>query len=62
MEDFDFAFAYEAAARSKALTGNLKESSELIKLARSAGEAITDAEDRMIFCNDFEGGEWYGLL
>lgn len=62
MEDFDLAFAYEAAARSNALTGNTEEAKKFIGLARSAGEAIKNDEDRTIFLKEFEGGEWYGFL
>ena len=62
MEDFDFAFAYEAAARSNALAGNSEESHKFIELARSAGKDIANDEDRAIFLKDFDGGEWYGLL
>ncbi len=62
MEDFDFAFAYEAAARSNALAGNGEEARKFIELARSAGKAIANNEDRTIFLKDFDGGEWYGLL
>ena len=62
MEDFDFAFAYEAAARANALAGNIEEAKKFIGLARSAGEAIKNDEDRTIFLKEFEGGEWYDLL
>ena len=62
MEDFDFAFAYEAAARSNALAGNDEKARKFIDLARSAGKAIANDEDRTIFLKDFNGGEWYGLL
>jgi hypothetical protein len=62
MEDFDFAFAYKAAARANALAGNIEEAKKFIGLARSAGEAIKNDEDRTIFLKEFEGGEWYDLL
>jgi hypothetical protein len=62
MEDFDFAFAYEAAARSNALAGKAEEVRKFIDLARSAGKTIANDEDRTIFFQDFDGGEWYGLL
>ena len=62
MEDFDFAFAYEAEARSNALAGNDEEARKFMDLARSAGQAIADDEDRTIFLEDFNGGEWYGLV
>ena len=60
LSDFDFAFAYECIARSQALAGNQAEAEKTIVLAQKAGEAIKDEEDRQIFFDDFDGGEWYG--
>ena len=44
--DFDLAFAYEALARSAALAGDPAESSRFARLAREAGAAIAEDEDR----------------
>ena len=61
MEDFDFAFAYESAAGANALAGNSKDAEKSIERAKSAGEAIAIEEDRVIFFNEFDGGDWYGM-
>ena len=44
--DFDLAFAYEALARGHAVSGDSLESQRYLELARTAGEAIADQEDR----------------
>ena len=61
MEDFDFAFAHECLARAHALNGHADEARKFIALAQQAGEAIVDAEDRQIFFDDFNSGNWNGL-
>ena len=61
LADFDFAFAYECMARTQALAGNRAEAQKYINMADKAGAAIQDEEDRQIFFDDFNGGEWYGL-
>ena len=61
MEDFDFAFAYESAAGANALAGISKDAGKFIERAKSAGEAIAIEEDRVIFFNEFDGGDWYGM-
>jgi hypothetical protein len=61
MEDFDIAFAHEGLARALALCGQADEAQKYIALAQKAGEAITDAEDRQIFFDSFNGGNWNGL-
>ena len=61
LADFDIAYAYEAAARSNALAGNIEDAQKFMILARSAGEAIKDEKDRAIFRKDIEGGDWYIL-
>lgn len=61
LSDFDFAFAYECVARANALAGNQAKAQEYIDMAQHAGEAIQDDEDREIFFDDFNGGEWYGV-
>jgi hypothetical protein len=62
MEDFDKAFALEAVARAHAVLGNRELAAKHIKLARKAGEAVADEENRSIFVQDFEGGDWHGLM
>jgi hypothetical protein len=61
MEDFDKAFAYEAAARANAVAGNRDEALNYIDLAEKAGEAIADEQSKEIFWGDFNGGHWAGL-
>ena len=60
MDDFDFAFAYEAIARAHAVSGDKAGAKKFIEMAQKAGEAIKDQEDREIFFNEFNGGEWNG--
>lgn len=61
MQDFDVAFAHEGIARAHAVAGNREEARKHIELAREAGGAIEDDEDRKVFLDDFDGGEWHGL-
>ena len=61
LSDFDFAFAYECKARTQALAGNRAEAQKYADMADKAGAAIEDEEDRQIFFDDFNSGEWYGV-
>ena len=61
LSDFDFAFADECMARAQALVGNQAEAQKYIEKADKAGAAIQDEEDRQIFFDDFNGGDWYGV-
>ena len=61
MEDFDWAFAYEAVARASALAGKMKKAKKYHALAKQAGETIEGEENKRIFVGDFEGGDWYGI-
>jgi hypothetical protein len=61
LSDFDFAFAYECVARAQALAGNQAEAQKFVEMADQAGTAIQDEEDRQIFFDDFNGGDWYGV-
>lgn len=61
MEDFDRAFAFEAAARANAIAGNRDEALKYLALAEEAGAAIADEQDKEIFDGDFGGGDWGGL-
>jgi len=62
MQDFDIAFAFEALARAHALAGNLVEAEKYLLLARQAGDAIQEEEDRKVFKDSLDGGEWHGLI
>ncbi|MEW5939428.1 MAG: hypothetical protein AB1750_07195 [Chloroflexota bacterium] len=61
VSDFDFAFAHEGLARALAMVGQAEEARKFIALAQEAGEKIADAEDRQIFFDDFNSGNWSGL-
>ena len=61
MQDFDRAFAFEAAARANALAGNMDLAREFHQQAENAGQEIHDNEDRKIFLDDFNTGNWYGM-
>jgi hypothetical protein len=58
MADFDFAFAYEAMGRAHAISGEKAEAQKFIAMAQKAGEAIQDSNDKDIFFNEFNGGNW----
>ena len=51
--DWDLAFAQEALARAHALAGDHEQADRHKRLARSAGNAIADPEDREHFDEDF---------
>lgn len=61
LQDFDVAYAYEAMARAYALSKDKAQALEYRHTAQAAGERIGDAEDRRIFQDDLEGGDWYGV-
>jgi tetratricopeptide (TPR) repeat protein len=61
MEDFDLAFALEMFARTHAAAHQAQVASEYHRLAKQAGEKIVDEEDRKIFFEDFNGGNWFEL-
>jgi len=61
MQDFDIAFSWECVARAHALAGHKDEVQKLCRKAQETGNLIKDDEDRKIFEDDFNGGEWYGL-
>ncbi|HBX67892.1 MAG TPA: hypothetical protein DEH25_00445 [Chloroflexi bacterium] len=50
--DFDLAFAYEAAARAFAVLGDANRLNQHLELAREAGEAIAEEDDRQHFLNE----------
>jgi hypothetical protein len=51
--DWDLAFAHEALARAYALAGDPQEAGRHKRLAREAGDAIADPEDRAHFDEDY---------
>lgn len=61
MKDFDYAFAYEAVARAYALSGERAVALRYLEMAQNAGNAIADEEDRKVFFDEFNSGNWSGL-
>ena len=61
MEDFDFAFAFEAIARAHAMLGERSEAERFLQKARDAGEKIKEADDRETFFAELKGGNWNGV-
>lgn len=61
MEDFDFAYAYEALARVAALSGDRVMWTKYNKSATEAGNSIKNDEDKNQFISDYKGGDWYGM-
>ena len=61
MSDFDLAYAYEGLARAHALAGHLEEARRHLAHARRAGDEILDPDSRIIFENDLQAGDWYGV-
>ncbi len=61
MMDFDFAYAYEMLARCNAAVGKMDEAIEYSSKARLAGEQIREKDDKELFFDDFNGGDWFGI-
>lgn len=55
MGDFVLAYAYESLARAHKVSGNKKEFSKFLNLAKEAGAAIKEKEDRELFEQDIKG-------
>ncbi len=54
MEDFDLAYAYEANARASFLSKRSGDGKRYLSLAKTAGDKISDPENKNIFFNDFK--------
>lgn len=61
MEGFDVGYAYEAAARSAALVGDLEKAADFYARASAAAEEIADEENRSFFLADLTGGDWFAF-
>lgn len=59
--DYDRAFALEALARAHALLGNRDDAAGFHQRAQEAGHAIKVEENRRIFLEEFQGGNWHGI-
>jgi DNA-binding transcriptional MerR regulator len=55
IQDFDLAFAYEALARANTVAGRSDDAAAYARLARQAGEHISEQEEREIFFSDLAG-------
>ncbi len=60
-QDFDHAYAFEAMARSYALLNDIPHASEYYQQAKIAGESIQNEQDRQLFMNDLNSGNWNGF-
>ena len=61
LQDFDFAFAQEVAARAFALVGDTSRAARHYAKAKRLGEAIEKEGDRKEFFRQFALGPWFGL-
>ena len=61
MQDFDFAFAYEAVARAHAVAGERADAERFLQKAKEAGEKIQEADDRETFFAELKSGDWNGI-
>jgi tetratricopeptide (TPR) repeat protein len=61
MQDFDFAFAYEAVARAHALAGERAEAERLLQKAMEAAEKIAEEDDREAFFAELAVEPWNGV-
>jgi hypothetical protein len=61
LADFDVAYAYLGMARAHAILGNHNDAHWYLALAKEAGKAIAEEEDRDTFTGDLESGNWYGI-
>jgi hypothetical protein len=61
MEEFDFAFVYEALARAYAIANDKPQALKYIALAQEAGEKIADEDERNVFFQEFNSGNWNGM-
>ncbi len=61
LEDFDLAYAQEGLARTYAMRGEQEKARIHYQKALDLGDGIQDPEDKKIFCDDFQGGDWYQL-
>lgn len=61
MQDFDFAFAYEAVARAHAVAGERADAERFLQKAKEAGEKIQETDDRETFFAELKSGDWNGI-
>ena len=61
MQYFDRAYAFEIVATANALAGKRETALDYYQRAAQAGETISNAEDKAIFLEDLDGGNWYEI-
>ena len=61
VEDWDYAFAYEAIARALAGLGKRRDARKQKAIAEERGKAIADEEDRKAFLEEFAREPWFGI-
>ena len=61
VEDWDFAFAYEAIARALAGLGKRRDARKQRRVAAERGAAIKDEGDRTAFLEEFAREPWFGM-
>ncbi len=61
LQDYDRAFACEAAARANAVEGDSRAAEKYFRMAIDAGRKIADPDHRKQFEAEFRGGDWYGV-
>jgi hypothetical protein len=54
LDDFDLPYAFEALARAHALAGDADEARHYARLAREAGERMTEQDERELLLADLE--------
>jgi hypothetical protein len=59
---FDLAYAYEAMARAYAALGDTENTGKFLELAKQAGEAIQNREDKALFLSDLKAEPWFGII
>lgn len=60
-KDFDVAYGNEMMARSNACANDKEEFEKYFKLAKEAGEKISDKGDKYFFVNDLDNESWFGM-
>ncbi len=62
MSDFDLAYAWPRASPEPTLwQAILRKPGGILAHARRAGDEILDPDSRIIFENDLQAGDWYGV-
>lgn len=60
-KDFDLAYACEIMSRSYAGVNDKENSDKYYKLAKEAAEQITKSDNKKMFLDDLDSGNWFGI-